>query len=267
MNVDLRGKTALITGGTMGIGLETALSLAGAGAECAITYKWGSADEDAVLARFREAGGPPPLLFRADAANDEDTRELLGRLRRDYERIDIFVSNVSAALVVKDLDDYTRKDLYRSIDYSAWPLVHYTQQIHAIFGRYPRYIVGLSSTGVDQYAKGYDFMAAAKAVMETLCRYLNYRLQQEDVRINIVRSRNIRTQALSDTFGAEFESFARRFMREEHFMDASEVGNVILALCSGWMDGYSGQILTVDRGMSFFDNLMRLYNERAELEL
>jgi hypothetical protein len=33
------------------------------------------------------------------------------------------------------------------------------------------------------------------------------------------------------------------------------------------MDGYSGQILTVDRGMSFFDNLMRLYNEREELAL
>jgi enoyl-[acyl-carrier-protein] reductase (NADH) len=267
LNVDLRGKTALITGGTMGIGLETALSLAGAGAECAITYKWGTADEDSVRARFREVGGPAPLLCRADAASEEDTRELLSRLRKDWARVDIFVSNVSAALVVGGLDDYTRKDLYRSIDYSAWPLVHYTQQIHALFGRYPGYIVGLSSTGVDHYAKGYDFMAAAKAVLETLCRYLNYRLQHEQVRINIVRSRNIRTQALSDTFGADFERFARRFMREEHFMDAAEVGNAILALCSGWMDGYSGQILTVDRGMTFFDNLMRLYHERQELAL
>ncbi len=267
MTVDLRGKAALITGGTMGIGLETALSLAGAGAQCALTYKWGTADEDVVRARFREAGGSDPLIVRADAANEEDTRELLGRLRQDHDKIDIFVSNVSAALVVNTLDDYTRKDLYRSIDYSAWPLVHYTQQIRALFGRYPSYIIGLSSTGVDQYAKGYDFMAAAKAVMETLCRYLNYRLQSDSVRINIVRSRNIRTQALADTFGADFERFARRFMREEHFMDASEVGNVILALCSGWMDGYSGQILTVDRGMSFFDNLMRLYHEREEFAL
>jgi NAD(P)-dependent dehydrogenase (short-subunit alcohol dehydrogenase family) len=267
LSVDLHGQTALITGGTMGIGLETALSLAGAGAECAITYKWGTADEDAVRARFRAAGGRDPLIFRADAASEEDTRELLEWLHEDHERIDIFVSNVSAALVVKDLEDYTRRDLYRSIDYSAWPLVHYTRQIHALFGSYPSYIIGLSSTGVDQYARGYDFMAAAKAVLETLCRYLNYHLQRESVRINIVRSRNIRTQALADTFGTDFERFARRFMRDEHFMEASEVGNVILALCSGWMDGYSGQILTVDRGMSFFDNLMRLYNEREELAL
>jgi 3-oxoacyl-[acyl-carrier protein] reductase len=76
LSVDLHGKTALITGGTMGIGIETALSLAGAGAECAITYKWETANEDAVRARFRAAGGREPLIFRADAANEEDTREL-----------------------------------------------------------------------------------------------------------------------------------------------------------------------------------------------
>ena len=251
----------------MGIGLETAVALAGAGAACAITYKWGTADEDEVRARFGAAGASEPLIFRADAASEPDTTDLLAALRGRYERIDIFVSNVSAALVVKDLADYTRRDLYRTIDYSAWPLVHYTREIHRVFGKYPRYIVGLSSTGVDHYSRGYDFMAASKAVLETLCRYLNYRLQQHDVRINIVRSRNIRTQALADTFGADFERFARRFIGDEHFMDASEVARVILALSSGLMDGYSGQILTVDRGMTFFDNLMRLYNERQELAL
>ena len=42
---------------------------------------------------------------------------------------------------------------------------------------------------------------------------------------------------------------------------------LILALCSGLMDGVSGQVLMIDRGTTFFDNLMRLYNERNELEL
>ncbi len=264
---DLRGKTALITGGTMGIGLETGLALAGAGAACTLTYKWGTADEESVRARFQAIGASEPLIVRADAASEQDTAELLADLRTRYDRIDIFVSNVSAALVVSDLADYSRKDLYRTIDYSAWPLVHYTREIHKLFGRYPRYIISLSSTGVDHYSRGYDFMAASKAVLETFCRYLNYRLQYDDVRINVVRSRNIRTQALEDTFGADFERFARRFIRDEHFIAASEVANVILALVSGWMDGYSGQVLTVDRGMTFFDNLMRLYNERQELGL
>ena len=66
---------------------------------------------------------------------------------------------------------------------------------------------------------------------------------------------------------AGFAEFARRFTHESHFMQAEEVANATLALCSGLMDGVSGQILTVDRGTTFFDNLMRLYDEREALEL
>jgi NAD(P)-dependent dehydrogenase (short-subunit alcohol dehydrogenase family) len=264
--LDLRGKTALVTGGTMGIGLETALALAEQGARCAVTYKWGTADEDEVRRRFTAAGAGAPVIVRADAASAEDTAELLTALR-PFGRIDVFVSNVSAALVVEDLDDYTRKDLQRTIDYSAWPLVHYTREIRRVFGRYPRYVVGLSSTGVDHYARGYDFMAASKAVLETLVRYLNYRLSGEGVRINVVRSRSVRTQALEDTFGGGFERFARRFAREEHFVEAREVAHVVVALASGMLDGFSGQVITVDRGTTFFDNLMRLYHERERLGL
>ena len=117
------------------------------------------------------------------------------------------------------------------------------------------------------YACGYDFMAASKAVMETLCRYMNYRLRDHDVRVNVVRTRNVRTLAYRDTFGKEFDDFTQRFSRDEHFLQPGDVADVILALCSGLMDGVSGQILTVDRGITFFDNIVRLYLERERLGL
>lgn len=41
--------------------------------------------------------------------------------------------------------------------------------------------------------------------------------------------------------------------------------NAAVAPCSGLMDSVSGQVLTVDRGTSFFDNVMRLFEERDEL--
>jgi enoyl-[acyl-carrier-protein] reductase (NADH) len=50
-------------------------------------------------------------------------------------------------------------------------------------------------------------------------------------------------------------------------VDAREVAEAVLALASGMLDGFSGQVLTVDRGMTFFDNLMRLYHEREALGL
>jgi len=265
--LDFRGKVALVTGGTMGIGLETALAFGRRGAACALTYKWGTADEDEVRSRFAAAGAPAPLIVRADAADSEDTDALLAEIGRRHARVDVFVSNVSAALIINKLDDYSPRALFTSIEYSAWPLVEYTMRMKRTFGAYPRYVIGMSSTGPDAYSKGYDFMAASKAVMETLCRYLNYRLYDEGVRVNVVRSRNVRTLALSDTFGAEFEGFARRFVRDEHYIEAKEVADVVVALCSGWLDGVSGQTLTVDRGTTFFDNLMRLFNERGRLAL
>jgi enoyl-[acyl-carrier-protein] reductase (NADH) len=145
-------------------------------------------------------------------------------------------------------------------------MVAYTERIREKFEKYPRYVVGMSSTGPDHYSKGYDFIAASKALMETLCRYMSYRLYDEDIRINVVRSRAVRTLALEDTFG-DFEKFAGRFMREEHYIDASEVANCIVALCSGLLDGMRGQVITVDRGTTFFDNFMRLFDDREFLGL
>jgi NAD(P)-dependent dehydrogenase (short-subunit alcohol dehydrogenase family) len=263
---DFRGRTALITGGTMGIGLETAVALAERGARCAVTYKWGTADEDEVYRRFADKGAPKPLIIRADVGSADDTNVLMEELRREWEQVDIFVSNASVALVVKDVKDYSFKAFSRAMEYTAWPMFAYTSQIRECFGRYPRYVIAMSSRGPDSYAKGYDFVASSKAAMETMCRYMSYRLYDEDIRINVIRAGAVRTMSLRDTFG-DFEEFARKFMRDELYIDAKEVSNCVVALCSGLLDGMRGQVLTVDRGQSFLDNLMRLYDDRERLGL
>jgi hypothetical protein len=48
--------------------------------------------------------------------------------------------------------------------------------------------------------------------MEVLCRYLNMRLKGEQVTINVVRSRAIKTQTMENTFGKELEDFVRAFI-------------------------------------------------------
>ncbi len=262
-----RGKAVLVTGGTAGIGLATGLAFGRQGAECTLTYRFGTADEDEVRAKFREAGAPEPRIVQADASKDEDTDALLASMRERHEHIEVLIANVSAALVIRSVDDYDKRGLMKSIEASAWPMVEYTRRIRRTFGRWPRYVVGMSSTGPDSFSAGYDFVAASKSVLETLCKYMSYRLYDEDIRINVLRSRSVRTASFDSTFGAEFAEFAKRFTRERHFLPAEEVAEAALALCSGMMDGVDGQILTIDRGTTFFDNLMRLYEEREALGL
>src|SRR6266511_3099786 len=233
----LEGKAVLITGGTMGIGLATGLAFGRHGAHCTLTHKWGTADEDEIRRRFAEVGAPPPSIISADVSLEEDTVALLEGMRRVHDRVEAFVSNVSVVPVISENKDYEKRSLFKSIEYSAWPLFAYTQRIKEIFGRYPRYVVGISSGGVDAVYKNYDFVAASKAVMETLCRYMSYQL------------------------------FDERFIMERQFIPAEEVANAVLALCSGLLDGVRGQVIMVDRGTTFFDNVMRLYNEREALRI
>ena len=120
---DLRGKCVLITGGTMGIGLATGLAFARQGARVTLTNKWGTADEEELRGRFAQEHLPEPRIVQADASREEDTDALLAEMKKEHDAVEVFVSNVSTALLVRGLEDYSKRSLFKSIEYSAWPFV------------------------------------------------------------------------------------------------------------------------------------------------
>ena len=264
---DLRGKAVLITGGTAGIGLATGLAFAKAGAQLYLTHRWGSADEDELRAKFAAVGALEPIILEADVSQDEDTIALLEVIKKKHDSLEALISNVSFAHVSKEHMDLSKKALKRSLSYSAWPFVGYLQKIKEVFGSYPRYSVGMSSRGPEYFLPGYDFVAASKAVMETFCQYLTSDLLSEDIRINVVRANPVETASLEATFGPEFGPFCRKYYGEGFFIEPEEVADATLALCSGLMDGLKGQILLLDRGFGFADNVVRLFTHRQRYGL
>jgi NAD(P)-dependent dehydrogenase (short-subunit alcohol dehydrogenase family) len=261
------GQVVLITGGTKGIGLATAVAFAAAGAQTVLTHAWGSADEDAVRDAVVAAGGPPPLVLQADVTRADDTEALFEIVSARVGSVHAFVSNASAALVVNDMDDYTERGFMKSLRGSAWPTFEYLTAMRRICGAYPKYVVVMSSDGPDRFTPGYDFVAASKAAAEVLVKYAAYRLRDEGVRINVLRSRGIRTASFEETFGNEFYGFLRGFVGDDWFITSEEVGRAAFALCSGLFDGMTGQVVMADRGNTFADGISFLYERREALGL
>lgn len=264
---DYRNKAVIITGGVKGIGLATGLAFGRCGAHVYLTHVWDDDQTEPVKEQFAAAGAPEPFIMEADASRDEDTAGLLAEVQKDHDAVEVFVSNVCAVPIATELDSLSARALRRTIDYSVWPMISYLQQINDAFGRYPRYVIGMSSDGVDHYYKGYEFVAVAKATMEAFGRYLAVELAPEGVRVNMVRTRNVLTESALTAHGKDYPDFMRKVAGESHFMRAEEAADAILALCSGLLDAMSGQVVTVDRGTAFFDNYMHLYRNRDKIGL
>lgn len=253
---DFTDKAVVITGGTKGIGLATGLGFGRHGAHLYLTHRWGSADEDAIRERFAAVGARAPTIVEADVSNDDDTVALCEQIGREHDGVEVFVSNVCAVQPATGPKSYKKRSLLKSLEYSAWPMVGYVKHIKARFGRVPRYVVGVGSDGARHYFSHYEYVAVSKAVMETFCRYLSYHLRDEDVRVNIVSSRNVLTDAVDEIFGEDYVPFMTANAGPKYFMSPEDIGNAILAVCSGMLDALKGQVLQVDKGMAFADTSM-----------
>lgn len=259
---DFRGKTVLVTGGTKGIGRAVGLAFGARGADCVLTHKWGSADLDELAAAYTSIGAPCPLVMQADVSSDEDTDALFDQLAARRVSLEVIVSNVSFSFATRSLEDYRRRSLLKSLEYSAWPVVSYVAHAGRCLGRAPRYVIGISSPGPDAFHTGYDFAAASKSVLEVFCRYMGSRLRGIDTRFNVVRPGGVFTDSLDSTFGGDFREFAGRLSDATHYLTGEDVGTAVVALASGWMDGVCGQVIHIDRGTRFFDGAMRLFEMR-----
>ncbi len=257
--IDYRGKCVLIVGGTCPIGLATALAFGGRGACCVLGDPEDGPTADEVREQFRAAGALPPLLVPTGGTPSDGGAALFRKLKRHDLSPEAFVSVLPDGGLVHDLAQWSERAAVQSIRSVGWPTCEYLLRLREACGRYPRYVVAVSPDNPDDYSSGFDLRRSSAAMLEVLCRSLTYRLRGEDVRTNVLR---VRTAA-----GREFAAFAGRLGFGDTFVEPDEVAGTVLALCSGLLDGVRGQVITVDRGGTFIDDLSWLYQHRARLGL
>src|SRR5437899_9290689 len=114
MSKKLEGKTALITGGSRGIGAAVAKRLAADGANVAITYAKDASAASAVVKAIERAGRKA-IAIQADAANAEAVKAAVEKTVSTLGRLDVLVNNAGTA-IPKTFEETTLQELDQVID-------------------------------------------------------------------------------------------------------------------------------------------------------
>jgi 3-oxoacyl-[acyl-carrier protein] reductase len=243
MPLDLTGHTALVTGGSRGIGAAIVRALAKAGAKVAINYRERAADADIVAAEVA-ATGRRAVTVAADVSNGEAVAEMVRMVQAQLGPIDILVNNAGIALI-RGIDDLTEADFDRTIAVNLKSAFLCTQAVlpHMREQGWGR-IVNISS-GAARGAGGVGLhYNASKAGMEGLTRGYAARLVKQGITVNAVAPSLIET----DMVKSGVASSAARIPLGR-FGTSEEVAQVVMMLIgNGYM---TGQTVALSGGMSF----------------
>jgi 3-oxoacyl-[acyl-carrier protein] reductase len=183
---DLKGRVALVTGGSRGIGKAAALALAEAGAAVAVNYRERGEDAKAVADAIQENGGCA-ATFAADVSLRIAVQNMIHDIEERIGSIDILVNNAGIA-AIRGLEAITEEDFDRTIAVNLKSVFLCTQAVlpgmrTRRWGR----IVNISSIGA-RIGSGSVSVAygASKAGVEGLTRSYALRLAPEGVTVNTV---------------------------------------------------------------------------------
>jgi 3-oxoacyl-[acyl-carrier protein] reductase len=238
----LTGRTALVTGGSRGIGAAVALSLAEAGARVAINYRQQAGQADAVEAKIKAAGGEA-AVFAADVSVAEDVRGLVQRVATVFGPIDILVNNAGIA-ITRGLDDLTEADFDRTILVNLKSAFLCTQAVIPSmrawkWGRIVNITSG-AARGAGAIGPHYN---ASKAGMEGLARGYAARLVKDGITVNNVAPSLIETDMMRGRSDLAQRIPLGRMGQPE------EVAQAVLMLLGN--DYMTGQTIALSGGMAF----------------
>lgn len=245
--VDLRGKAAVVTGGSRGVGRATALLLARAGASVGIGYRARSDAADAVVAELRDLGAAA-WAHAGDLTRADDAAALFDRAEAEFGGLDIFVGNHGVwppeDVAVADMDD------------AQWHATLATN-LHGIFytcreaarrlrdgGR----IVLVGSTAGQRGEAYHADYAATKGAMISFVKGFCVELAPRDITVNCVAPGWIDTEMSAGSLQGEQRDAIEGGIPLGRVASADDVAGPIVFLCSALARHVTGEILNVNGG-------------------
>jgi enoyl-[acyl-carrier protein] reductase III len=254
-----KGKSALVTGSSRGIGRGIALKLAENGARVAVHYYRNRDAALATLQKIRELGADG-FVVQADVCQPDEVRRIFQKVRAEFGSLDIFVSNART-----EAPTFYEPPLEIALE--KWDTAMDSQAKAFLVG--VREAVPLMSKGgrivAITFAPGGRFgswqpwvaMGAAKAAMEVLARYFAVALAGQGITVNTISPGWIEDSVLNslpEVFQNGVRDWqARGWTPMGRLGTPADIGNAVALICSPEANWITGQLIEVDGGASLMD--------------
>ncbi|HEV8401667.1 MAG TPA: 3-oxoacyl-[acyl-carrier-protein] reductase [Candidatus Limnocylindrales bacterium] len=245
--IDLSGKTALVTGGSRGIGRAIVTRLATQGADVAFTYK-GNATAAAEVVAAVEGLGRTGLAVQGDASQPDTADAVVKQVLEAFTKIDILVNNAGV----------TRDDLIMRMSIDNWREVLETNLFGAFYmtkavtrpmlkakgGR----IINITSVSGQAGQMGQANYSSAKAGLIGLTKATARELASRGITANAVAPGFVDTELTRDLPEALKEQL-RAATPLGRFGETTEIADAVAFLASDEAAFITGQVLAVDGGL------------------
>jgi 3-oxoacyl-[acyl-carrier protein] reductase len=246
MSKKLEGKTALITGGSRGIGAAIAKRLAADGANVAITYTKG-ADAAASVVKAIERAGGKALAILADAADADAVKAAVEKTVATFGRLDVLVNNAGTA-IPKPFEETTVEEMDRVLNINVRGVFVATQAALKHMKSGGRIIMIGSAVGERVLVPGLVPYSATKGAVKIFTQALSREVGSRGITVNNVQPGPIDTE-LNPAAGdwAVPQKAATALNRYGHVDEIA----AMVAFVAGPESSYiTGTNLTVDGGMN-----------------
>lgn len=247
----LEDQVVAITGASRGIGRAIALRLA---RERPGHLVIGYASNNTAARQTADdvcALGVPATTIRVDVAQESMLRDMFERIRSELGRLDVFVSN-AARTTFRPAMELNPRNWQKVMDINARAFLLGSQFAAELMrenggGR----IIAMSSLGSRYAVPDYSALGAAKAVIESLARYLAVELAPWGINVNVVCGGFVDTPSMR--LAADYRRMTEHLVEvtpARRLGHPDDIAGVVAFLCSAESDWIRGQTLVADGGYS-----------------
>ncbi len=244
----LKGKHALITGGSSGIGLETARQFIAEGARVAVTAR-----DPKAFDKAREELGDHAVYIASDAADAASQKLLAERIKAEFGTLDILFVNAGVA-DLKPVEQWDEAAFDRTFRINVRGPFFLVQALLPYFAN-PASIVLNASINADIGMPNASVYAASKAALLSMARNLSAELIPRGIRVNAVSPGPIATPLYSklglseDDLKATSEALKNQ-IPAKRFGKPAEIASAVVFLASDESAFTVGSELIIDGGLS-----------------